>query len=86
MANPEDHREPESHWDSLNCDVVIITDADCVIDTTVRPMRDSLRIKSWDCRRSDSRLRRSGRRPTLRRTIHHHSARNQRAISAASWS
>ncbi len=44
VAKPE-NQQPESHWDSLNCDVVVITDADCVIDTTVRPMRDSLRIK-----------------------------------------
>jgi len=44
MANPEKHaasEQPENQWDSLNCEVFEPTDV--VIDTTVRPMRESLR-------------------------------------------
>lgn len=47
MAHSESEhgQHPESQWDNRNCDVVVITDADGVIDTTVRLLRDSLRIK-----------------------------------------
>jgi hypothetical protein len=42
MANPEkENREPSARWDSLNGDVVEVTDMKW--DDTVRPMSESLR-------------------------------------------
>lgn len=38
-------KRPVPEFDSLNCDVFEVTEDMGTVDTTVRPMRDSLRIR-----------------------------------------
>ncbi len=48
MASPNDTPVPEpgdSRWDSLDADLFVVTEANSITDTTVRPLRDSLRIR-----------------------------------------
>jgi len=48
MANPEKGPglgQPELKTDSLDCDFFELTDEIGTVDTTVRPMRDRLRVR-----------------------------------------